>query len=165
MKSKKKSFSSKSLTSLTVLWIFLIMAFSGIILYIRPEGDLAEEINWTFLGLTKKSWEGIHTIFIFFFIIVIPFHLFFNWNALMYYLGKRKSEGFILRYELVVSLAIVLFILFAAISQWMPFWKLMEWRNEIKHWDRGKIISSSTLDSNENKQSVATPFWDLHESK
>ena len=165
MKFKKKSFSGKRFTSLTTLWVFLIMGFSGIILYVRPEGSLADEINWTFLSLTKKGWEGIHTIFVFFFIIVIPFHLFFNWNALMRYFGYRKSGGFILKSELIISLAIVVLILFAAILQLMPFWKLVEWRGELKQWDRGKKITSSMLDNNENKQRIANSFWDLYGSE
>jgi len=129
---KNNRFRGKSFTTFTLLLSFLIMGFSGIIQYIRPEGGLADRINWTFWGLSKKGWEGVHIVFVLFFLIMVVFHLFYNWKVLMRYFKSKASEGFRMKKEFALAALLSGFVLIASIEQWQPFWKLMEWREVIK---------------------------------
>ena len=62
MTSKRYRFRGKSFTTFSILWSFLIMAFSGVIMYIRPEGSIASDINWTFMKLTKEGWKRLKEV-------------------------------------------------------------------------------------------------------
>jgi hypothetical protein len=50
----------KGLTSLAMACLFLIVSFSGIILYMTPQGRVANWTNWTLLGLGKHDWSAVH---------------------------------------------------------------------------------------------------------
>ena len=46
----------RGFVSLLTALSFLIMAVSGLILFIVPEGRIANWHDWRFLGLTKNQW-------------------------------------------------------------------------------------------------------------
>jgi hypothetical protein len=132
MASDKKRFKFRNFTSLTLLFSFIILGTSGIILYIRPEGSIARWIGWSFLGLDKKGWEGLHTLFCFLFLIFSIIHLCYNWKVLICFLRNKVAEGIKLRKELTVSVIFVVLFAFIAIMRWQPFWKIAEWRSTLK---------------------------------
>ena len=49
-----KKFNFRALTSLTLLWMFLALLVSGVVLYIAPPGRIAHWTDWALLGLTKE---------------------------------------------------------------------------------------------------------------
>ena len=80
-----KRFSWQSFISIGLLLSFIIMGFSGIILFIAPEGSLSRWIGWDVMNLTKKQWEQQHTIFSYLFILFSIFHVFkINWGYLVF---------------------------------------------------------------------------------
>ena len=137
MAASDRKFKGKSFTTFTMLWSFFFMALSGIIMYIRPEGSIAEAIGWDFFGVSKKGWEGLHTIFVVFFILIAAFHLFFNWKVLLSYFKTRMTEGFRYKKEFIAATVLTLLVLLFSLMQWQPLWKLMDWRGQLKNWDRG----------------------------
>ena len=56
----KKRFSAKGFTSLLLTCSFLVLAVSGIILFMTPKGRDAHWTNWTMLGLGKEGWGAVH---------------------------------------------------------------------------------------------------------
>ena len=46
----------RGLISLLTAMSFLIMSISGIVLFIVPQGRIANWIDWRFLALTKGQW-------------------------------------------------------------------------------------------------------------
>jgi hypothetical protein len=132
MAADKKRFKFRNFTSLTLLFSFIILGTSGIILYIRPEGSIARWIGWSFLGLDKKGWEGLHTLFCFLFLIFSIIHLCYNWKVLLNFLRKKIDEGIKLRKELTASAIFVVLFAFVAIMRWQPFWQIAEWRSTLK---------------------------------
>lgn len=132
MTSDNKKFKFRRFTSFTLFFTFICLCVSGIALYIKPEGDMACWIGWTFLGLTKKGWEGFHALFSLFFLIFALIHLCFNWRVLLSYLKDKISKGLTLKKELLSSIIIVIFLLICTIMQWQPFWKIAEWRQGFK---------------------------------
>jgi hypothetical protein len=128
----KKRFKTRAFASFGVLFSFLVTAFAGIILYLRPEGSLANWTRWNVLGVDKKGWEGIHTLFIILFIIFVILHLYFNWKPLLNYLRKKASESARAKVEFAASLLAVILLLVAAVNRWQPFWKVIDLRSAIK---------------------------------
>ena len=132
MSADKKRFKFRNFTSLTLLFSLIILGLSGISLYIRPEGSIARWIDWSFLGIDKMGWEGMHTLFSFLFLIFSIIHLCYNWKVLLSFLRKKLVEGMKLRKELAASAIFVILIAFVAIMRWQPFWILNDWRSTLK---------------------------------
>ena len=130
--SSKKRFKARAFASFGVLFSFLVTAFAGIILYLRPEGSLAAWARWNVLGIDKKGWEGIHTLFIILFIIFVVFHLYFNWKALLNYIRKKAMESARAKVEFVAALLVAVLLLVVAVNRWQPFWKVIDLRSAIK---------------------------------
>jgi len=136
----KKKFKTKSFATMTIAWMFLIMTFSGVILYFTPSGRIANWTNWTLLGLLKEEWQGLHNLFAILFVLFIVLHLFFNWKVFMSYFKSKAVEGIRLKREFALSTAIIAIFFVIALFQVQPFWKLMDWREDIKHSERGAEV-------------------------
>ncbi|MFP4023735.1 MAG: DUF4405 domain-containing protein [Thiohalospira sp.] len=114
-------FNWQSFISIALLFSFLIMMFSGIVLYITPEGSLSRWIGWEVLGLTKSQWEQQHTIFSYLFVIFTALHIFkINWALLWSYFSVEKFK-FIFLKEILVAFAITLIIFTGTLTNINPF--------------------------------------------
>jgi hypothetical protein len=130
--SKKKRFRLRVFVSFSLLLSSAAMAVAGIALYFRPEGTLSAWTGWSFLGLDKKGWEGIHTILIAAVLIFGVLHVIYNWKALSAYLRKKTASGARSKIEFATALILMTAILTAAIVRWPPVWKIMDIRGAIK---------------------------------
>lgn len=119
-------------TSIFLLLSFLLLAFSGLALYLRPEGSVARWTGWSMLGLEKKDWEGVHTLFCITFLLAVTLHLSLNWRPLLRYVSGRIDRYRGIRSELVVAVGLVITVMALAILRLPPASKIMEWRSAIK---------------------------------
>jgi len=86
-------FSWQSFISIGLLFSFIVMIISGIVLYVAPEGSLSRWISWDVLNLSKKQWEHQHTVFSYLFILFTVFHIFkINWGLLLSYFTPEKIK-------------------------------------------------------------------------
>ncbi len=77
------NWSGRAFTSLSSLVSFILLLFTGIILYIQPHGRVAYWIKWNFLGLEKDQWGNIHIFSGLLFLVAGGFHLYYNWKPLI----------------------------------------------------------------------------------
>lgn len=133
--SKGKRFRSRTAVSFIILFSFILLAVSGVIMYLRPEGNIARWTSWSIWGLNKQNWEGLHTLFSIFFILSVAFHVVYNWKAISTYFKGVFTKSFGYRRELTA--AVVITALFLTISLWQidPFWKLIDLRAYFKKGD------------------------------
>ncbi|MGE0088271.1 MAG: DUF4405 domain-containing protein [Bacteroidales bacterium] len=108
----KNRFSLTSFISIGLLFTFLLMLFSGIALYIAPEGSVSRWIGWNILGLTKSDWENQHVVFSFVFILFALLHIFIiNWNLMvLYFKSENKKSMVSVEFLVVLILTIAIFI-------------------------------------------------------
>ena len=117
-----KKFKTKAFTSFTITWTFLFSSVAGIVLYIAPQGRIANWNVWTIFGLDKEQWGAIHTLMSFLFLTFGIIHLFiFNWPVFMAYLREKKKKSLKLKAEFFSSIALVLIFLFGTYLQVPPF--------------------------------------------
>jgi len=111
MTTEKSKFSWKAFISIGLTYSFIIIFFTGIVLYLAPAGRVSNWVNWKLLGLDKESWQSIHTIFSFSFAILSIFHLFtINWRTFWNYLKTKSMKGLNKKREFyIATLATVLF--------------------------------------------------------
>lgn len=114
-----RHFSWRALTSMMTTGGFLIMGFTGLMLYATPEGRLAYWVDWSMLGLTKEEWGAIHVTSSLLFLIAGFIHLWFNWGQFVAYLRKRLQTRVKLRPEAPAA-GLVLAILVAGTLYGIP---------------------------------------------
>lgn len=105
--------------SLTALFSFIIVAFSGTVIMLTPPGRLAEWAVWRVLGLTKEQHTNIHLAAACLFIITMILHIWLNWKSIWAYIKGRsavKASG-----ELLFSLVLTAFVIWGTLAYLPPF--------------------------------------------
>jgi hypothetical protein len=113
-------FKLKPFISFLTTFSFLALAFSGFILYLRPEGSLARWVGWRALGLDKSVWEGMHLIFCVLFVLAAVVHLTLNFKAIIAYLKTGINNGRKNILEMAAALLLVGLLLLTALLQVPP---------------------------------------------
>lgn len=126
-------FNWQSFISLGLLFSFLIMLVSGLVLYIAPEGSLSRWMAWDVFNLTKEQWEQQHTIFAYVFILFSIFHVFkINWTYLISYFILKRFTISSLK-EIGVAVIIVMMVFLGTQYQWLPFKTILQLGDEISN--------------------------------
>ena len=123
---KSRGFRWRAFVALTVFLNALILAISGIVLYVAPAGRIAHATEWALLGLDKDQWETIHTVLSLVFVIIVFFHVKYNWRSLLAYLKDRVRKVYSLQKELAVATALVLVVLVISIYNLPPAQQIMD---------------------------------------
>ena len=128
---------TRRLISLTVLVSFIILAFSGIMLFIGPKGRVAYWAGWDMLGLSKDQWSSVHTTFMVLFLAVGIWHTVLNWRSIMGYLKDRNRRIRVTRPEFLTSLVLCLLFFVGPLTGIPPFRQYLDVGEGIKaYWER-----------------------------
>ena len=131
--SPAKPFRWKAFISLYIVFSFLVLALSGLVLYVAPPGRIANWSIWRLVLLSKAQWQAVHTIFAFLFIVAASFHLYFNWKVLLAYLRSKLHEGLHMKREVGAASAAGVLLLALTIGGVPPFSSVMEAGDDIKN--------------------------------
>jgi len=88
----QKRTSYRAMTSLVTAWAFVVSTLTGVVLYITPQGRIANWVEWDFLALTKEGWADLHIIFSVVFVLVGVAHLIYNWKPFKNYMADRVRD-------------------------------------------------------------------------
>jgi len=131
--SSPKPFRWKAFISLYIVFSFLVLGLSGLVLYVAPPGRIANWSIWRLVLLSKAQWQAVHTIFALAFIVAASFHLYFNWKVLMAYLRSKLDAGFHMKREVGAASATGILLLALTIGGVPPFSSVMETGDDIKN--------------------------------
>lgn len=111
---------------------FLLLAASGLVLYLAPVGRIAHWSGWQVLGIHKEAWQAVHTNLALLFVAAALWHLVLNWSMLVGYVKTGGLKSLVLG---PVGAAVILAGLFmaATLGQWIP-WRWVQQGNE---WMKG----------------------------
>ena len=124
--------------SLLTALSFIIMTVSGIILFIVPQGRIANWHDWRFLALTKSQWGDMHISTSLLFIIAGLWHTWINWRALLGYFRNRQRQTLQLKPELVIATLTTVFFTVGATYKIPPVSYVLTLNETIKEsWIRG----------------------------
>lgn len=165
-RSNKKKFYWRAFVSFYVLISFLIIAISGIILYITPPGRVANWTDWRFIFLSKHEWQAIHTILSFLFVISAGFHIYFNWKVLITYLRTKLQEGIKMKRELSLAFMIILASISLTLFEVPPFSTVMDLGENISNsWGKNlsepPIPHAELLTLKEYSEKTNIPYSDI----
>ncbi len=128
----KKYFQFRAFVSLLTGFSFLVALASGIILYITPQGRIANWTNWTFWELTKHEWIALHICFNALFAIASTLHIWLNWKAILSYFSGKLQHVSRFRIEWLMALIICVAVYWGALKPFAPFSSLLDLNQRIK---------------------------------
>ena len=131
--SASTKFHWKVFVSFYVVFSFLALAVSGIVLYVAPPGRIANWSVWQLLLLSKAQWQAVHTIVALAFLVAAGFHIYFNWKVLVAYLKSKLQAGIRMKRELAAASVTGALILAVSITGLPPFGTVMDVGEEIKN--------------------------------
>lgn len=111
----RKRISTRGLISILAFFSFAVLAVTGIVLYIVPQGRIAYWVVWDFLSLTKNDWENIHVLFGLLFLVTAVFHVVLNWKPLVNYVLDKSRKALNMKWELAVSVVLTLLFILSAL--------------------------------------------------
>ena len=168
MSGKKSKFNWRGWTTFVVIISFIVDTVSGIILYIAPPGRIANWTNWKVWGLNKEGWGAIHTIFGYVLLIIVAIHLYYNWKIFLNYIWSRIQKALNLKWELVTSTLVCLFIFMGTLWDIPPFSSTMDLGEHIKEsWEESKadlpVSHAELLNVNEFSETINVPSEEIFE--
>jgi hypothetical protein len=107
MDTEKKPFTTRGFVSLVVTFSFLVLMMSGIALYIAPTCRVARDSGWSFICISKETWESLHVVFAFVFILSTVFHFIYNSKLFFRYIVEKINGRNVLKTEAVAALIII----------------------------------------------------------
>jgi hypothetical protein len=120
-------------TSVVMVLGFTILAVSGIVLYMSPQGKVANWTNWRLIGLLKEEWAAVHTLTALVFLMAGLFHiLLFNRTAVWAYLTRSFRNEPPFRWAVVAAGTLVLVVLAGTVAGLAPFAAVMSAGQRIK---------------------------------
>ena len=138
-------FSWRAFTSVLLFWTGLVMAVSGIVLFIAPSGRVARAAVWTLWGLDKDGWGAVHTILSFLFTIFAVIHVALNWKPLVSYLKDRVTRTIKLRREWAGATLASILVCALTILAVPPFQSIMDLGDGIKEGWETRLLQGSDI--------------------
>lgn len=75
-----------------MIWSLIVLTFNSIVLYVVPEGRIANWADWRFWGLDKHDWSAQHTTVGFLFIFAGLLHIYYNWKSILSYMKNKAKK-------------------------------------------------------------------------
>jgi len=133
MSGKRQPFQMRALTSLMMAISFLIVSFSGLVLFFAPNGREARQQGWELLSLSKWEWINIHIVFSYLCVLTAVFHIWFNRKPLIGYLKQKASKACDgIRWEWLAVVVICIGLFWATSERAAPASYLLDWHDSIK---------------------------------
>ena len=83
----------RQLLSLLLLYLFIFICLTGIVLYIVPPTRVAFDLQWLLFGLEKGDYIRLHTMFSLAFLLLALVHVYYNRHVLLQALRLRSTAG------------------------------------------------------------------------
>ena len=116
----------RKITSMTMLLTLVVLTINSIVLYVVPEGRIANWADWYFLGLTKGDWGAQHTTIGFLFVFAGILHVYYNWKPIVAYMKNKAKEIKVFTGSFNVALALTVFFIVGTYYNVPPMSTIME---------------------------------------
>lgn len=111
----------RKFVSMTSLFAFLYLAFTGILLYIIPPGRIAYWADWEIIGLNKDNLGQTHITVSMLFLILMVLHIWLNWKSIWLYMKNKNGKFVLFTPETVAALALSCFVFIGTLYSVAPF--------------------------------------------
>lgn len=122
----------RRITSLTSLLALIVTLVTSVVLYVVPHGRVAYWADWRFMGFSKDQWGDMHITVGTLFLIVLFVHLWLNWKPIAAYMKNQAREMVVMTKPMIISLALVLFVMVGTLLGLPPMQQLLDLGASIK---------------------------------
>ena len=124
----------KKITSLSLGLSFLIMSYTGIMLFLAPKGKVAYWSEWSLFGLNKTQYGEIHTASMLTMLLFGVLHIYYNWKPIVSYLKDSSKKVSFTKKEFLVALSINLFFVLGTIYSIQPIKSFLDFNEDVKEY-------------------------------
>lgn len=128
----------KKITSLSLGLSFLIMSYTGIMLFLTPHGRVAYWSDWHLWGLTKTQYGELHTTSMLTFLFFGAWHIYYNWKPIVSYLKDANRKISFTKKEFLIALLINLFFVAGTLYPVHPMKAFLQMGEKIKGYWAGE---------------------------
>ena len=118
---RRQTFYWRSFVTFYIVFSFVALGISGLVLFVSPPGRVANWSQWRFAALLKSDWQAVHTVFSLLFLAAAAFHIYFNWRVIVNYVRRKAGEGLNRGRELAIASAAGIAILVLTMAGVPPF--------------------------------------------
>ncbi len=122
----------RKMVTFSMLFSFIILIMTSIILYICPEGRVAYWANWTILGLSKTQWGDLHITGGVLFLISGLWHLILNSKVILFHIKKSILKHSASPAPILIALIINIFFFAGTLYAIQPLKQIIVWKDDIK---------------------------------
>lgn len=122
----------RRIISLTAFITFIVLAYTGIMLFICPHGRIAEWTAWKIFGMSKEEYGAVHTTFMVLFLITGIWHIVLNWKSIVNYLKDKSKKLRIFTPEFSLALVICIVIFVGTMAGLTPFRQFLGAKEDFK---------------------------------
>ena len=123
---------TRRIISFTAFLSFIVLALSGLLLFVSPQGRVANWSRWTLLGLTKEQLADLHSTVMVLFLVVGIWHIVLNWRPIVGYMRDRSKQIRPMNPELGVALALTGLFVAGPLAGIFPFEQYLEVGENLK---------------------------------
>jgi hypothetical protein len=129
---KIRRYAMKKVTSLSLGLAFLIMSYTGIMLFLSPHGRVAYWSDWHLLGLTKTQYISLHTTSMLTLLFFAVWHIYYNWKPIVSYLKDANKKISFTKREFLIALLINVFFVAGTLYSFQPMKAFLQMGDKIK---------------------------------
>ena len=144
----------KKITSLTLGFSFLVMAYTGTMLFLCPKGKIAYWSDWTLLGLTKEQYGNLHMTSMFVFLIFGILHIYYNWHPIVSYLKDKTHKISFTKKEFLIAFGINAVFVLGALFAVPPVQTIVDINSDIQQYWESRYGSPPYGHAEESKLKV-----------
>ena len=122
----------RKITSMTMVWSLIVLVFNSIVLYVVPEGRIANWADWRFWGLDKHDWSAQHTTVGFLFIFAALLHIFYNWKPILNYMKDKAKKLTVFTAASSIGLGLTVIFVIGTYLDVPPMSTIVEFSEQIK---------------------------------
>lgn len=118
--------------SMTALFSFIYLSFSGIIMYITPPGRIAYWADWKIFGMNKTMYNETHITISMLFLLAMVLHIWLNWKPIVNYMKNSKGTLVVFTKETLIGLVLSLVFVWGTLGGYAPFASAISYINDIR---------------------------------
>ena len=129
---KNTGFYYRGFAVFVLFFDLLVLAVSGVVLYIAPPGRYTNWVDWRVFSMTKSEWEALHINFSWLFVLIASLHIYFNWRVIRGYLRRGVAWTVRYRWELLAAAAITALFAAGSVKAWPVFADVVAFGEQVK---------------------------------
>jgi len=118
--------------SMTGLFSFIYLTFSGVVMYITPAGRVAYWADWRMFGMNKTMYNETHVTVSLLFLVSMVLHIWLNWKPIINYMRSKSGTLIVFTRETVLGFMLSVLFISGTLGMVSPFSDILFFFEDVK---------------------------------